>query len=104
MWGKPGWLEPVSWWGTAGGWDESSWESWDRGRGRVCSQKVVLEVGGGGGRYSVLCLNALGDHCCGLMAGWGTPVIYVPLRYRSALVSHGNQHRGCPAAPSGKCP
>lgn len=56
MWGKPGWLEPVSWWGTAGGWDESSWESWDRGRGRVCSQKVVLEVRGGGEAVTRFCV------------------------------------------------
>ncbi|XP_074017962.1 arginine/serine-rich protein 1 [Numenius arquata] len=31
------------------------------------------------------------DPCGGSPAGWG----------RNALVSHGNQHRGCPAAPSG---
>ncbi|KAM9606228.1 arginine/serine-rich protein 1 isoform 1-T1 [Morphnus guianensis] len=31
------------------------------------------------------------DPCGGSPAGWS----------RSALVSHGNQHRGCPAAPSG---
>lgn len=78
--GEPGRLEPVSWrgWGVlAGGGGCSGW--WE-----------------GGGRYLSFIERAF--------AGGGTRVIHLSLYYRSALVSHGNQHRGCPAAPSGKCP
>lgn len=87
--GQPGRLGPVS--GGGAPWGSSRLARWGRlrlfgaVRGR-CSVSGELAAGSpwrDGGRA--------------LLTG-------VSLGCRSAQVSHGNQHPGCPAAPSGKCP